>query len=1020
MQGPNRDDSGLARRAGVGQGPPRARWWVLGAVCIGLAVLACGAARGERLALRCYGQRDGLSHNRVSAILQDGRGYLWIGTWEGLSRFDGYDFVSFGASDGLGHPLVNALAEDEQGRLWVATNGGGISLRLDAMPTAPGARVFCSTPIDRSAESNQINAVASGKDGSLWLASDAGIYRAWRTSGQPSRTVLVEKRQPLEPLFESVRVASDGAVWYGAARDLVEWRDGVTVRHPLPGRNREVVAIVELEPRLLIALEDGLYEADPAGSGATLAWRRLPPRFAPDQRVYAAKRDSRGRLWVGTRQGLIEIAGRAVQTFTRAEGLPDDHVRSLAEDREGNIWFGTNSAGVCKIPAEPIRSFGPADGLPDADVVALREGPDGSIYASTQHGGVAILSGDRFIGLEGAGPASRFRSIGRRLFFARDGAWWAGTDEGVFRGHGSKLRPEQGRKVAIGQGAPLSDNKFSIHQDGRNQIWIVAGTLQRCAPASSRCVQSAGAPLLDFSELIGASCDAAGCWLAGYSTFARWFHGRVQRFRMIPSGAGEGVRALFRDHRGWLWIGLRYSGVAVTTDPEADHPSFRLYDSSRGLSSDTVWAIGEDRRGRIYLGTGRGLDIVEPQTGRIRSLSSADGLAGDLINDVLVDRRGRVWVGTASGVSVFDPDAEPPPGPPPPVYFSHVQAGNATMPLSPVGADHLPPFDLPSARSSLLVEFVGLSFRGERSLLYQYRLEGADSVWSRPLRQRLAHYAHIGSGHYRFLVRAVDSDGRASARVASLDFEILPPFWRRPVFLAIGVSLLLLALAGFHRTRVERAVAMERVRGQIATDLHDEIGSGLSQIAILTEVARRGVSGGAAASLGEVAELARAMRESMSEIIWAIDPRRDRVSQLVRRMRQAAFNLLGAEGVEVHFTAPAEETIERLNLSAERRRQFLLIFKEWMTNVARHASARRVEIRVACPPGVVELGVCDDGCGFDPALKSEGHGLGGIRQRAAELEAGLEISSAPGRGACLSLSMPLRVRKAGRRGSRPA
>ena len=200
---------------------------------------------------------------------------------------------------------------------------------------------------------------------------------------------------------------------------------------------------------------------------------------------------------------------------------------------------------------------------------------------------------------------------------------------------------------------------------------------------------------------------------------------------------------------------------------------------------------------------------------------------------------------------------------------------------------------------------------------------------------------------------------------------------------------------------------MERVRRQVALDLHDDVGSGLSRIAVLAEVAKRDAAPAAVSLLDEAAGVARAMRESMSEIVWAIDPRRDTLADLVHRMRETAFNLLGPQGLRVTFAAPEDDTLSGVGLAPDRRRHLLLILKEAVTNIARHARATTVHIDLALHHHRVTLRIRDDGAGFDPSSSTGGTGLHSFRSRAAEIGGTLTIESSIGRGTTIEIAAPL-------------
>jgi signal transduction histidine kinase len=213
---------------------------------------------------------------------------------------------------------------------------------------------------------------------------------------------------------------------------------------------------------------------------------------------------------------------------------------------------------------------------------------------------------------------------------------------------------------------------------------------------------------------------------------------------------------------------------------------------------------------------------------------------------------------------------------------------------------------------------------------------------------------------------------------------------------------------GLHAVRVRRLIGLERIRRQIATDLHDDVGSGLVQIAVMSEVAKRHAGLEAGGVLDEVAELARALRDSMSDIVWSVDPRRDRLSDLVRRLRQVTFGLFEAGKVDVSFDAPADEVLGRIELSPDRRRHLFLAAKEALTNAAKHAAAKRVGVDVQIARSRLRLQVVDDGCGFDVTAPTDGQGVASLRRRAEALGGRLEVKSAPGRGTTLRLDVPLR------------
>ena len=256
------------------------------------------------------------------------------------------------------------------------------------------------------------------------------------------------------------------------------------------------------------------------------------------------------------------------------------------------------------------------------------------------------------------------------------------------------------------------------------------------------------------------------------------------------------------------------------------------------------------------------------------------------------------------------------------------------------------------------------------------------------------------------MVRAVNGDGLSSTADATVSFRILPPFWRSWWFVTLSVAATFSILYAGYRYRLKQAVAIERIRTRLASDLHDDIGSGLVEIAITSEIARAQPSGGTDL-LQQVGDRARQLRDSISDIVWSVDPRHDYLGDLVARIRQSTFSLLECNGRQVEFHAPEDKGVLGTWLAADRRRHLLLVCKEALTNVARHADASKVCVDVTLNDAILAVEVRDDGRGFDTESAHTGLGLRSMKRRAAEAGGKLTVESAPGRGTRLVFALPL-------------
>ncbi len=330
---------------------------------------------------------------------------------------------------------------------------------------------------------------------------------------------------------------------------------------------------------------------------------------------------------------------------------------------------------------------------------------------------------------------------------------------------------------------------------------------------------------------------------------------------------------------------------------------------------------------------------------------------------------------------------------PPVLIDSLLIAGRpqAIAQLGQVTVDHV---IVPTDRRELQIAFFGIALGAGEALRYRFMLEGADHDWSLPVDQRTVRYSALPPRDYRFLVKAVRADGTESDHPAVVEFTVLPALWQQLWFQALVALGLIAAATTAFRVRVAQLVALERVRTRIASDLHDDIGATLAQIAILSEVAQQQIPAPLAAGtpLDRIAQRSREAIASMSDIVWAINPQKDSLHATVVRMRAFASDVLPARGIALQFEAPDSD----LPMSTDTRRHLYLIFKEAVNNVLRHSGATQARISLRIGGGQLRLQVVDDGRGFDPSGLEAGHGVQNMTQRAQLLRGTLTISSRPG------------------------
>lgn len=994
-----------------------------------LLLLIPPPVNAQQLSMRHYDVADGLAHSHVGAIHQDRKGYIWFGTWEGLSRFDGYRFTNYGVRDGLGHTIVNAIVEDRQGHIWVATNGGGVSRLIDdpredssfhSSPSPPlnnaMRQKFISYRVGNTTGSNRVNSLIFDAKDNLWCTTDVGLYVAvigHRSEIKFNPAALRQSVTVDMPAFTD----RTGTLWFGISDELIEVVNGRIIRHRRNDKSSRynIVGVCEDQKgRLLVINEREAFEFiapnDVQGRGR---WQPMPLNLTSTQTITAIKLDTKGTLWIGTGTGLIKYRDGKQTLYTTVNGLRNNVIRSLTEDRDGNLWIGTELGGVYKFSGDLITTIASTKGLPYQNAFRIIEDPSGRIYASIINVGLVEIINGKAVPVPGSTQEKFIPSI---PYLDTRGKWWLNTFKGLYRVDGAELNLFRTRRFQGGDGIP--SNKINVtptvveSQTGKLLLWYSSDQSlfrltqsQNENPGFERIHLNTALP---FSVIRIMSDSSGALWFSGHEALTRWQNGKAV-FIQPSEGLPEiRPRFFFQDSRGWLWVGLRFKGVSVSKDPNADSLKFVNYSTSTGLISDTVWTIAEDNRGRIYLGTSKGLDQLDPVTGHVRHFNSRDGLAGDLISYCLKDRNGNIWIATTLGLSMFNPNAERVLNPPPKTYLSRVQIAGENLPIAETGVQRIPDIKLYATSNNLLIEYVALSFHGEQRLRYQYKLEGVDTDWSTPAEERSVNYARLAPGSYRFLARAINQEGSASLEPAVFEFSIMPPIWRRWWFLSLTAIVIGLVGYALNQYRITHILKMERMRTGIATDLHDDIGSNLTRISILSEVAQLQDASNISSTnrwLMSIAEIARESVSSINDIVWAINPNNDRFMDLIGKMRQHAEEIFTLRDIKVKFTVPRGNRDFRIDVNV--RRDLYLIFKETVNNAARHSGCSDITIDLNVEDRQLTLTIHDNGHGFDPMARTEGNGLQNIRRRAAALGGKLSIESQISKGMRLRLTILL-------------
>jgi signal transduction histidine kinase len=1046
-----------------------------------------GTAYAEVLPIKNYTSAEGLIYESVIRIYQDSRGFLWFCTNVGVSRFDGYQFTSYAMQDGLPNPTITDIIEDDNGIFWLGTNASGVyrfDPRRKAADENSSKPVFDSFTIDDDKNSNAATRFFKTRRGEIYLATEGGLYRLHDEEKEKKfRRVALNPPSAPNQSFAVTALAEDAggdSLWIGHQFGLSRLLpDGGLIHYEVqPGGGTDWIRSLafDRENRLWMITNNrsvAVFNPEPAaainGSGETKRSIRftlegniqidLKQGFA---RIFNASESladgsfseicptSDGKIWLSALgRGLVEFDGGEFRLYTKENGLSDNRILSLREDGFGNLWIGS-AWGAMKLSQRGFVTYRLADGLASEAVLSIFQDRAGALYAVNAGWKINRFDGRQFVSVTPNLPSEAGSWRYHHVLVDSAGDWWISTRKGLFKFSAvEKIEQLAAAKPAAvfnaSQNGLPNDDVFALFEDSRGDVWF--SYWQNTLARVSRWERATG-ELHHYSAENGIpeQCfasyfreDAAGNVFIGCreQSVVVYHQGRFSSFAAVGETADKTIHDILIDRRGRLWVALAVGGLNRIDQPLKTDSAIASYDTAQGLSSNHIQYLAEDNAGRIYAVTSRGMDRINTETREIKHYTIADGLAAAGTGAAVRDKTGALWLGTARGVSKFVPEAETNLNAPQ-VFIGGLKIAGKEIALSALGETEIGNLTLAPDERQIQIDFYGLNLASGEALRYQYKLEGAGGDWSEPSNQRTISL-NVAPGSYRFLVRAVNSDGLPSASPATVSFTILRPVWQRWWFLAlaalaVGAGIFALdryraqktrqvqtALEALNESRKERLVELERVRARIATDLHDDIGSSLSQIAVLSEVAQSGGANNhdsASEPLRQISTVSNELVEAMSDIVWAINPRRDNLRDLVQRMRRFVSDVFTAKNIAFEFIAPDFD--ENVQIGANIRREVFVIFKECVNNIVRHSGAKKAKIKLEIDEGKLRMEINDDGRGFEPArIFAEnfspgkgGNGVLNIHQRARELNADCELISAPGKGTIVKLEFPIQSQSA--------
>ena len=956
-----------------------------------LTVAPPASGQDDRVHVSRFTVDDGLAQNLVTALVQDSAGFIWVGTNRGLQRFDGYTFVPYAALDSNAPDAlrgrITGLLVDQQNRLWVKT---------------PSGLFFGRGRLRALGSVATTGSWAPDSAGRLWLWDGAAIRSIdWRSAAPRVSTTS------LAPIADCcTAVATGGSALWAAIPPTPTSTTASIWRIDSDSDKRSAYALATVTfVRVVLEDEDGRVWV--GGMGGVEVLEPGAQQFRAlaafrDTDAGDIKHDGNGSLLIATSRWLARVDrnGHSRERWSSREAFTEPlPPRSIVLDREGGFWLTTTTAGLVRVDPRPFgfthaaSTANPPLPLRSDFVMALHEARDGSLWLGTLGGGAYRVTDGAPLAAVQHKPGDALADEIWSIEEDNTGEIWLGTSAGLCR----IVQQSSDCRRPTGGGAGVVD----LARDGAGWLWLARGDdgVSSFHPATGQFREALRGRQ---TITVFADADSSYLWFGGNGLFRARIAGgaMVQPIEQISAeiSTEEQIFDIRRDTRGLVWLATE-RGLQRW---DATRHRFAPIDVAE-LNNTTVFSIAEDADGIFWVGTAHGLVQYTPATGTARRYRRQDGvLSGEFNRRAALRRRnGEMVFGGVQGLTRFRPELVNT-RPEPPLALTRVQKATSQGTLE-VDIDNAS-LRLGPRDRSFTIDFAALTFAPGPARRYRYRLEGLSADWIESTEHSVT-FAAPAPGDYRFQVQAAaGSEGNWAEPGASLQLSVVPPLWRTTWFRLLLTTLFLAALWLLHRLRLRQVLATERLRLRISRDLHDEIGAGLSSIALLSDAVGTmdRLEAGERSQLRLISQYARDMVADLRDIVWAIDPDADRLHDVVSRMKDVAADLL--RDASVNFQEPEDADLtEKIGMAV--RRDLLLIYKEVVHNIARHARANAVEIQLSARGDAVVLEVADDGRGFDPNDVRTGTGLKSMQERAARIGGRLELTSRVAGGTRVRLTL---------------
>ena len=956
-----------------------------------------------------------ISDNFIWTIYEDRDGVLWVGTNSGgLCKYDESmdSFISFrndpADSNSLIFNNVRTIVEDSFGNLWIGTEEG-----LDRFNKKEG--VFTHYRNDTndkySLSNNVVLSLCEDKDRNLWIGSDGGLDKYDRENNRFINYSRINKNFD-NNIILSIYQDKNQNLWIGTVNSLIKLNLSSNkikkfIMDPLENKNgnkNRVNAIIEDNQHLIWAgTGDGLYRYNVKNNSFI---KTIPDISNTDillnNNILSLFKDNSGLIWIGTAEdGLVKLV-REVLQIKHYKNDPSDKmslshntVRSIYQDKNGTLWVGTLGGGLNRLKKDGKHFFVYKNNIQnkfsinDNSISAIYKDKLGYLWIGTWSGGLnkslkPIKSNQldqiKFINFKNSNsPANRGGSnIIQAIYEDTDGQLWIGTGIGldVYDRKNNKFI-----KFIYDANNPnsLSNNMIQscIIEDDFGNLWI--GTWNGLNKLSNKYRKDV---LKNTNDI------------------------KFESFTADPQNklslSDDRVISTFKDKNGNLWFGTYGGGINKISFNQQNlkKPQFINYNIKDGLTSNIIYCVQGDDNGKIWMSSDNGLSMLNPNDNSVRNYDTNDGLEGNQFfwGASFKGINGKLFFGGTKGFYVLNPDKVNSNEHIPNIVITDLQIFNKPIKIngedSPLTQSIVTSNEikLSSTQNVFSIEFASLDFVSPQKNFYAYMMEGFDKEWVLSGNRKFVTYTNLDPGTYLFKVKGSNNDGVWNNKGRTLKIIITPPIWKTWWFIAFAVLLIGGLVASIIYLRIRNLFRIERIKTKIAADLHDNIGSSLTGISILSEVISKKIKtddDDVKYSLKTISKNSRKLIDDLSDIVWLVNPKRESLYDLILRLRDTYAEFL--THTSISFKSENIKAFEKVILTMEHRQNIFLIFKEAINNSIAHSNCNEIILEASTKGKKLEMTVKDNGEGFDISKIKRGNGLDNMKRRASDIGGDLKI-----------------------------